>query len=95
MLGGDGMIAFAVAIAMAYLFVCFQVWLLRQYVNAMYEEQRVRAKMFAKELREVGERLSAVEGEPTDVDDDSEVELTAVTVPDLEQWHAPRMECEP
>jgi hypothetical protein len=65
-------IAFSVAVAMAYLFVCLQVWVLRQYVNAMYEEQRVRAKMFAKELREIGERLSAVEGEATDVDDETE-----------------------
>jgi hypothetical protein len=50
--------------------VWLPMWVLRQYVNAIYEEQRVRAKLLAKELREIGERLSAVEVEPTDVDDD-------------------------
>jgi hypothetical protein len=55
------------------------------------------AALTGERIERLEKRVAALEAllEPTDVDDDSEVELTAVTVSDLEQWHGPRMECEP
>jgi hypothetical protein len=84
-----------VPLCIAGLMACIWVmlWVQKKYSDAILDEQRAGYAHLRSLIAELEERAGI--SEPTDVDDDSEVELTAVTVPDLEQWHGPRMECEP
>jgi hypothetical protein len=82
-----------VPLCIAGLMACIWVmlWVQKKYSDAILDEQRAGYAHLRSLIAELEERIGI--NQDTDVDDDdSEVELTAVTVPDLEQWHGPRME---
>jgi hypothetical protein len=84
-----------VPLCIAGLMACIWVmlWVQKKYSDAILDEQRAGYAHLRSLIAELEERAGI--NQDTDVDDDSDLELTAVTVSDLEQWHGPRMECEP